>query len=230
VQPAPGVAEGIRLTVLNNPGVAGALPASGAAPLVCHLRLQGGRLPDTPAGHVGVRMAASAGPVPGIDLIFGADWLELLAEDPGSGHGVLGRAIAEGLRQALNLTEQACQEFFTAWCRAVPVAALRRAHTTLPPGFQGRNRLPRSPATAARARRAVAAAIVPAGVPRAIYVGQGAFGLLRDVIMPAAASTLAAAVSAWSPATVITVAECLNDAHAERARRAEELALALTAP
>ena len=227
---AIGVAEGIRLTVLNNPGVASVLPASDAAPLVCHLRLQGGRLPDTPAGHVGVRMAASAGPVPGIDLIFGADWLELLAEDPGSGHGVLGRALAEGLRQALNLTADACQEFFTAWCRAVPVAALRRAHTTLPPGFQGRSRLPRSPATAARARRAVAATIVPAGVPRAIYVGQGASGLLRDVIMPAAASTLAAAVSAWSPETVITVAECLNDAHAERARRAGELALALTAP
>jgi hypothetical protein len=44
---AIGVAEGIRLTVLNNPGVASALPASGAAPLVCHLRLQGGRLPGS---------------------------------------------------------------------------------------------------------------------------------------------------------------------------------------
>ena len=115
---------------------------------------------------------------------------------------------------------------------AVPFRWRRCAEpdTTLPPGFQGRSRLPRSPATAARARRAVAATIVPAGVPRAIYVGEGAFGLLRDVIMPAAASTLAAAVSAWSPETVITVAECLNDAHAERARRAGELALALTAP
>lgn len=227
---AIGVAEGIRLTVLNNPGVASVLLAASAAPLVCHLRLQSDRLPDTPAGHVGVRMAASAGPVPSIDLIFGADWLELLAEDPGSGHGVLGRAIAEGLRQVLNLTEQACQEFFTAWCRAVPVAALRRAHTTLPPGVQGRYRLPRSPATAARARRAVAAAIVPAEVPRAIYIGQGAFGLLREIIMPAAASALAAAVSEWSPESLITVAECLNDAHTERARRAGELALALTAP
>lgn len=227
---AIGVAEGIRLTVLNNPGVARVLPAVQAAPLVCHLRLQGGRLPDTPVGHVGVRLAASAGPVPSIDLITGADWLELLAEDPGSGHSVLGRAIAKGLRQALNLTEQAYQEFFAAWCRAIPVAALRRAHTTLPPGFQDRNRLPRSPATAARARRALAAAIVPAGVPRAIYVGQGAFGLLNDIIMPAAASALAAAVSGWSPEAVITVAECLNDAHAERARRAGELALALTAP
>ena len=36
----------------------------------------------------------------------------------GSGHGVLGRGIAEDLRQVLNLTEQACQESFTAWCSA----------------------------------------------------------------------------------------------------------------
>ncbi len=227
---AVGMADGVRLTVVHNPSVAAALARAEGAPLVCRLHLEAGRLPDTPAEHVGVRLAAAADPAPSINLVFGADWLELLAEDPAGGHAVLGRAIAEGLRRALSLSDQAYEEFFTAWCRAVPVAALRRAETTLPPGFQGRNRLPRSPATAARARRAIAAGIVRAKVPRAVYVGEGAFGLLRDIILPAATSALAAALSGWSRGALITVAECLNDAHAERARRAGELALALTAP
>lgn len=68
------VAEGIRLTVLNNPRVADVLATAHDMPLVCHLRLDASRLPDTPADHVGVRMAASTDPVPNIDLIFGAQF------------------------------------------------------------------------------------------------------------------------------------------------------------
>jgi hypothetical protein len=44
-----GVAEGIRLTVLNNPGVADVLATAHDTPLVCHLRLVASRLPDTPS-------------------------------------------------------------------------------------------------------------------------------------------------------------------------------------
>jgi hypothetical protein len=164
-------------------------------------------------------------------LVFGADWLELLAENPADGHGVLGRALAEGLRQALHLPAETCEAFMAAWSQAVPVAALRRAETTLPPAFQGRDQLPRCLATAARARRAIAARLVSSDVPRpAIYTGQGATGLCTEVILPAADDALAAATADWSPATVLAIARCLNDAHADRARRAGELALALAAP
>lgn len=227
---AVGMADGIRLTFVNYPAVAAVLTRASDAPVVCKLRVEEGRLSETPADHVGVRMAARAVPAPSIELIFGADWLELLAEDPTDGQVVLGRALAQALRAALNLTDQASEDFINAWCEAIPVMALRRAETTLPPAFLGRNALPRSPATAARARRAIAALVVRADLPRAIYVGEAASGLLSDVILPAVGKTLAESVSAWSASALITVAEFLNDAHADRARRAGELANALTAP
>jgi hypothetical protein len=138
--------------------------------------------------------------------------------------------VTEGFRTALAMSDRESAAFFAAWQEAVPVMALRRAETTLPPTILGRDSLPRSPATAARARRTLATQIVRAGLPRAVYVDKAAFGLLNDVILPAANEALAEAVSAWSASTLIAVAELLNDAHADRARRAGELALALTAP
>jgi hypothetical protein len=226
-----GVAEGIRQTAHANPGVAAVMSMTNDAPLVCRLRLEPQHSPGASPDVVGCRLAAATGPPPVVALIFGADWLELLAENPADGHGVLGRALAEGLRQALHLPAETCEAFMAAWSQAVPVAALRRAETTLPPAFQGRDQLPRSLATAARARRAIAAGIVASDVPRpAIYTGQGATGLCTDVILPVADHAMATAIADWSPATVLAVARCLNDAHADRARRAGELALALAAP
>jgi hypothetical protein len=228
---AVGVADGIRQTAHGTAGVAVAITATDGTPLVCHLQLEPQRSPGAPADTVGCRLAAASGPPPLIGLVFGADWLEYLAEDPAGGHAVLGRALAEGLRQALHLTDQAVEAFMASWTQAVPVAALRRAETTLPTSFQGRDQLPRSPATAARARRAIAARIVRSDAPRrVIYVGHGAVGLCTDVILPAADDALAAAIADWSPASILAVARLLNDAHADRVRRAAELSLALAAP
>jgi hypothetical protein len=228
---AVGVAEGIRQTVHANPGVAAAMLAGAGTPLLCKLRLEAERPPDTPEDSVGCRLAAASGPPPVIELIFGADWLEYLAEDPAGGHAVLGRALAEGLRHALRLTSPAAEAFLARWSEAVPVATLRTRETTLPPSFQGRDRLPRSAATAARARRAIAAGIVGSEVPlRVIYAGEAAVGLCTEVILPAADKALADAIAGWSPAALLAVARCLNDAYADRVRRATELSLALTAP
>jgi hypothetical protein len=228
---AVGVAEGIRQTAQASPGVSAVVSTADGAPLVCHLRVDADRPEGAPPDAVGCRLAAASGSPPVIDLEFGADWLELLAQDPSAGHAVLGQSLAEGLRQALELTEQAREDFVAAWQQAVPVATLRRAETALPVSFHGRDLLPRSPATAARARRAIAQGIVHAGAPpRAIYVEAGAVGVCTDVIRPAADTALAEAIRDWSPVTVLRVARFLNDAHANRARRAGELALALTAP
>jgi hypothetical protein len=224
-----GVAEGIRQTVHSNPGVAALMRA--AEPMLCTLRLEPGRAPGASEDVVGCRLATASGPPPVVALVFGADWLELLAENPADGHGVLGRALAEGLRHAIQLPVESCEAFVSAWSQAMPVAALRRAETSLPPAFQGRNRLPRSPATAARSRRAVAVGIIAGDVPRpAIYTGQGATGLCTDVLLPVADQALAATIADWAPSAVLAVARYLNDAHADRARRVGELALALTAP
>jgi hypothetical protein len=226
-----GVAEGIRQTAQANPGVAAAMLAGDGTPLLCKLRLEAERSPDTPEDAIGCRLAAASGPPPVIELIFGADWLEYLAEDPAGGHTVLGRALAEGLQQALGLSGPATEAFLDRWSEAVPVAALRARETTLPPTFQGRDRLPRSAATAARARRAIAAGIVRSDVPlRCIYTGEAAVGLCTEVILPSADQALADAIAGWSPATLLAVARCLNDAYADRVRRATELSLALTAP
>ena len=166
-----------------------------------------------------------------IELIFGADWLEHLAEDPAGGHAILGRALAEGLRLALGLPGPAAETFVDHWPQAAPVAALRTRETTLPPSLQGRDQLPRSAATAARARRAIAAGIVLSEVPpRAIYAGEAAVGLCTEVILPTADEALADAIAGWSPEALLAVARCLNDAYADRVRRATELSLALTAP
>lgn len=226
-----GVAEGIRQTAHGNPSVAAAMATGNDVPLVCRLRLDPEHAPGASPDVVGCRFRAASGPPPVIELVFGADWLELLAENPADGHGVLGRALAECLRQALHLPAENCEAFVSAWSQAVPVAALRRADTALPPAFRGRDQLPRSRATVARARRAIAAGIVASDVPRrVIYTGQGAIGLCTEVILPAADEALAAVIAGWSPATLLAVARCLNDAHADRARRAGELALALAAP
>lgn len=228
---AVGLAEGVRQTAAGNPGVAATMAAADGTPLICRLRVAPRRSPGATADTVGCGLAAAAGRPPVIDLLVGADWLELLAEDPASGHAVLGRALAEGLRQALCLTSQACEEFVSAWSRSVPVAVFRRTEATLPPSFKGRDQLPRSPATAARATRTIAKGIVRSDVPRhVIYTGAGAVGLCTDVILPAADGALADAIADWSPATVLTVASYLNDAHAERARHAAELSSALAAP
>lgn len=228
---AVGVAEGIRQTVCSTPGVAAVMPKGNAAPLLCHLRLDPQRTPGAASDVVGCRLAVASGPPPVISLVFGADWLELLAENPNDGHGVLGRALAEGLQQALLLPAEGSEAFVDAWCRAMPVAALRKSDSALSPAFQGRNQLPRSHATAARARRAIAAGIIASDVPRpVIYTGQGATGLCTEVILPAADHALAAEIAGWSTATVLAVARCLNDAHADRARRAGELTFALSAP
>ena len=228
---AVGVAEGIRQTAHANPGVAAAMRAGDGIPLLCRLRLEAERPPDTPEDSIRCRLAAASGPPPTIELVFGADWLEHLAEDPAGGHAVLGRALAEGLRHALGLPGHAAEAFLDHWSKAVPVAALRTRETTLPPSFQGRDRLPRSAATAARARRAIAAGIVRSELPlRAVYTGEAAVGLCTEVILPAADQALADAIAGWSPATMPTVARCLNDAYADRVRRATELSLALTAP
>lgn len=225
-----GLADGIRQTAVAIPGVAAVISAAGSTPLLCWLRLEPFRSPGATAEVVGCRLAAS-GPPPVIDLVMGVDWLEYLAEDPAGGHAVLGRALAEGLRRALHLSDQASEAFMASWLQAVPVAALHRGKKTLPPSFQGRDRLPRSPATAARASRAIAKAIIRSDAPlQAIYVDEGAVGLCTDVILPAADNALSDAVADWSPSSVQTVARCLNDAHAARARREGDLAFGLTAP
>ena len=188
---AVGVAEGIRQTARANPGVAAAMRAADGTPLLCKLRLEAERPPDTPEDSIRCRLAAASGPPPVIELIFGADWLEHLAEDPAGGHAVLGRALAEGLRHALGLPGPAAETFLDHWSQAAPVAALRTRETTLPPSFQGRDQLPRSAATAARARRAIAAGIVRSEVPlRAIYAGEAAVGLCTEVILPTADKAL----------------------------------------
>jgi hypothetical protein len=226
-----GLAEGVRQTAYGSPGAAAAMSSGDGAPLLIRLGLEPERTPGGPPDAVGCRLAASAGPPPEIHLIFGAEWLEFLAEDPAGGHAVLGRALAEGLRNALSLPEQAGEEFMSSWTATAPVAALRAAETALPPGFQGRRQLPRSPATEARARRSISARIIVSNVPRpALYTGKGAVGLCTDVILPAAEDALAAATADWGPMTLLTVARWLNDARADRARREGELALALTAP
>ncbi len=144
---------------------------------------------------------------------------------------MLGAALAEGLRQSLGLPADSCEAFVAAWRLAMPVAGLRPAGTGLSPAFQGRHQLPRSRATQARARRVVAAQIVARDVPRPmIYKGNGATGLCTEVILPAADHALAAEIASWAPQTVPDVARILNDAHADRARRAGELEFALTAP
>lgn len=228
---AVAVAEGIRQTACANPGVAAALLAGDGTPLLCELRLEAERPPDTPDDSVRCRLAAASGHPPVIELVFGADWLEHLAEDPAGGHAVLGRALAEGLRHALGLPGPAAEVFLGHWSQAVPVAALRARETTLPPSFQGRDRLPRSAATAARARRAIAAGIIASEVPlRVIYAEQAAVGLCTEVILPAADNALADAIADWSPDALLAVARCLNDAYADRVRWASELSLALTAP
>ena len=228
---AVGVAEGIRQTACANPGVAAALLAGDGMPLLCKLRLEAERSPGTPEDSVGCRLAVSTGHPPVVELIFGADWLEHLAEDPAGGHAVLGRALAEGLRQALGLPGPAAESFLDSWSQTVPVAALRARETTLPPSFQGRDRLPRSAATAARARRAIAVGIVASEVPlRVIYTEQAAVGLCTEVILPAADKAMTDAIADWSLVALLAVARCLNDAYANRVRRVTELSLALTAP
>ena len=227
---AVGVADGIRQTAASNVGVAAAMSA-GTGPLLCHLLLEAQRTAGAPDDAVGCKLRAASGPPPVIDLAFGADWIEFLAEDPTGGHAVLGRALAEGLRRSLGLTDEACEAFHAAWTEAVPVAMLRSRQTALPPSFEGRYRLPRSVATDARARRQIATAIVRSDVPRqVVYTAAGAVGICTDVILPAANEALAAAIADWSAATVLVVARSLNDAHAHRNRRAGELTLALTAP
>ena len=227
---AIGLADGIRQTAVATPGVAAVISAAGSVPLLCRLRLEPLRSPDATAEVVGCRLAAS-GPPPVIDLVLGVDWLEYLAEDPAGGHAVLGRALAEGLRKALHLSDQACETFMASWLQAVPVAALRPGEKALPPSFQSRGRLPRSPATAAKAKRTIAKAIIRSDMPlQAIYVDEGAVGLCTEVILPAADKALADVVTDWSPSAIQTVARCLNDAHADRARREGDLAFGLTAP
>jgi hypothetical protein len=195
------------------------------------LHVEAQRTADASADVIGCKLRAANGPPPVIDLSFGADWIECLAADPVGGHAVLGRALAEGLRVSMGLTDQACEEFHVAWAAAVPVAMLRSKETALPPSFEGRYRLPRSAATDARARRAIAAAIVRSDVPRhVVYTAAGAVGICTDVILPAGNEGLATAIADWSEATVLAVARFLNDAHADRNRRSGELALALTAP
>ena len=188
---AVGVAEGIRQTAHANPGVAAAMRAGDGVPLLSRLRLVAERPPDTPEDSIRCRLAAASGPPPMIELVFGADWLEHLAEDPAGGHAVLGRATGRGPAVRARPARPAAEAFLDHWSKAVPVAALRIKETTLPPSFQGRDRLPRSAATAPRARRAIAAGIVRSEVPlRAVYAGEAAVGLCTEVILPTADKVL----------------------------------------
>jgi hypothetical protein len=227
---ALGVADGVRLTVANHPDIAAAVSTADSVPVMIHVRIRAERPPDAPPDHVGVGFAASADPYPDIDLLFGPDWLEALAENAGNGHAIMGRALAEGLGRALQLPPDQCDAFFTAWCQAPPVGMLRPANSVLQTSFQGRTRLPRSHATAARAQRILAGAMIERQIPAAIYVEAGATGLCQEEILPAANTALAAVIADWSPEAMITVAGHLNDAYAERARVAGETAVALSAP
>jgi len=121
-----------------------------------------------------------------------------LAEYPADGHAVLGRALAEGLRHVLQLPGPAAEAFMDHWSQAAPVATLRARETTLPPSFQGRDRLPQSAATATRARHAIAAGVIASEVPlRVIYAGDAAVVLCTEVILPAAGKALAEAIAGW---------------------------------
>ncbi|MHB8464450.1 MAG: hypothetical protein ACYDH6_19470 [Acidimicrobiales bacterium] len=226
---AYGLADGIRLTIANNREVGDAVRMVDGRPLTCHVHIRADRAPDAPSGHVGIGVAADNAPAR-VSLLLGGDWLELLAENPEDAHDALGQALAAGVGQLHGVVPDQARRLADAWALQLPIAKLRVNAVTLPMLHQGCVDLPRSPATAAVAKRAIAIRLVGSHLPTAIYHGRPAGDMCRDVLIPAAQSTLNATITAWSDAALEITAKHLNDAHADRIRRAEQLALALAGP
>jgi hypothetical protein len=230
-----GLVDGVLLTCVNYPGVASGLRLDGGAPMILQLEFIATRTDGSDDDRIGVGFAAVSDPRPLISVQIGVDWLELLAGDPGAAHALLGSAIARGLDR---LHEQdpdrewaaTRAKFIAAWEAAPPVAMLHVGVTSLPVRFKDAGSPPRSTATAARARRRLAAAIIEDDVARCELLGPRAEELCRERILPAALRALRALVSEWAGDAILLVAEHLNDAQGERARSAGELERALAAP
>jgi hypothetical protein len=230
-----GLVDGVMLTCVNYPGVASGLRLDGDAPVILQLEFIATRTDGSGDDRIGLGFAAVSDPRPLISVQIGVDWLELLAEDPGAAHALLGNAIGCG-RDRLHEQDPNGEwpatraKFIAAWEAAPPVAMLHVGVTSLPVRFNDAESLPRSTATAARARRTLAEALIEDDVARCELLGPRAEDLCRKRILPAAVRALGALVSRWSSDAILLVAEHLNEAHGERARSTGELERALAAP
>ncbi|MCL5958113.1 MAG: hypothetical protein M1358_02150, partial [Chloroflexi bacterium] len=154
------LAGSVILTIVGNRDVARAFTFTEHSVLVCDLIVE--RRPMlTPDGEIALfGCAATVAPRPYLGVKLGLDWFQLLARDSTTAHNLLGDVFLAGLVQISDLADSARLQFLGAWRSAPPVLLLEAHQAALGVVYQGRTRLPRSPATRGRARRALARAII----------------------------------------------------------------------
>lgn len=171
--------------------MAAALLAGDGTPLLCELRLEDTeRPPDTPDDSIRCCLAAASAPRPAIELIFGADWLEHLAEDPADGHVVLGRALAE--RHGLQLPGPAAEAFLDRAPSPFPSPPCEQGKPLCRPVSRDGTGSPAPPAARARPGSSPARSRFASST-----VGRPAVVLCTEVILPAAGKALAEAIADW---------------------------------
>lgn len=227
---AHGMVIGIALTILKDPEITSAFTLSKNTAIMCDIAIQGRCMTEATDSAVPVGYASTKEPRPAISILVGLEWLDLLAHDPAAAHGTLGRAFVIALAQITDISNAAQQRFLAAWRSTPPVFLLEARKGALGSVHQGRDQLPRSPASRGRARRALAATILARNVTPGVYQGSEARRVCQEKVLPAANDALRDTLADWSPMAVDTVAKYLNDAFAERVRKETELAMALAAP
>ena len=232
---AYGVADGIFLTFANRPETARLFTSPATAPVMVNVDFTAERQPGVGAQHVAVGWRTAKEPFPFIDLLLGPDWFEFLADSPGQAHRAIGEALLAGLEALDSDSSQDRQErvrrvFLEAWCSAPPVAMLHVEPTTRDYRPQQSFVLPRSFASRARAERAVAQAVIRAGIRPCALVDGEARGFVRERLLPRMEDALRSLLSSWSREALVVVAEQVNDAFGERARAVGEIERALAAP
>jgi len=230
-----GIADGLLLTCANFPAVAAGLSLPEDRPLMIIVEFTTERPPGATDDHVAVGFWTESEPQAVISLLFGPDWLEALAAEPQIAHRVLGETLAHCLDQLREgpddgAWESIRAELVHAWESAPPVAMLGFEETNLTLRPKGQVRLPRSPATKARAQRALATAILEDKIGPCRVLGPDAQVTCKEKVVPAMNRVLNRVMADWSSEAILAVAEHLNDAHGERARAAGELERALGAP
>lgn len=230
-----GVADGVFLTLVNRPETAQLLTEPFDSPVLVNIDFTAERRPDGGDEQVAVGWRAAREPLPIIDLLFGPDWFELLADSPSDAHQLVGEVLLRGLTDltadlGVERCDRARRAFLEAWCSAPPVAMLHFQETTRDYRPERAFVLPRSFASRARAERAVAQAVTRAGIGSCALVDGEARRFVRDRLAPLIEETLSSTLSSWSPEALLLVAEQVNDAYGERARAVAEIERALAAP
>jgi len=225
--PVVGVADGVSLTFRNYPRLYNLLSVRDGLVVIIYIEMSVKPAPAPAEGLVGVGISAVGN---SLSVSLGADWIELLIEDAGSAHALLGRAIADGLREIGALAPKRHDRFVSVWERTPPVAMLHMRPGTLPVPGRGQLDLPIGKATAAAANKYLGRFVAKTGLRPGMYTGRAAIKMFDDKIAPALQDALHSLVRQWSSTAILEVASMLNAVHAERFRWETELELALSAP